>query len=675
MRHARCKDQAVVLTIVPTVCPLELVVACWLDVAEVAEVAPDPSLSPSESEAFVFWGCGCWVIVCTMLELTELTAMILSPDDMDTIRQCYTQITPFHRLRAALIAGMFLLAAAAPGHATGFIAPEGATGTGPVNHAEGRRGMIAAANPLAAKAGMAMLEQGGDAVDAAIAAQMVLNLVEPQSSGIGGGAFLLYYSARNGKVAAFDGRETAPAADRPDLFLGRDGRPLGFYDAVIGGKSVGVPGNLRMLEMVHREHGKLPWATLFKPAIALCEKGFLVSPRLHALLLRDRFLTLHEKARAYFYHADGSPRDVGERLKNPELARVFRKIASSGADAFYRGAIAQDIVAAVRTQKKNPGFMTLADLAGYRAVERSPVCGNYRAYRVCGMPPPSSGGATVLQILGILQAFDMGALKPESLQAVHLMTEAERLSFADRDRYLADPDFVPIPLDGLVDPGYLKLRASLIKPGRAMVKAFPGKPPGSDTVKTAGAVAPEFHSTSHISVVDDGGDAVSMTTSIEDGFGSRVMVDGFLLNNELTDFSFEPEKDGMPVANRVEPGKRPRSSMSPTFVFDRKNRLVAAVGSPGGPFIIDYVAKTLVALLDWNLDISGAIALPNFGSVGGPVLLEKGSGLERLKAPLEAMGHEVRIADLNSGVHGVNRIASGWEGAADPRREGIAIGY
>jgi len=554
-----------------------------------------------------------------------------------------------------------------------YAPPEAATGLGPAGHVQGRHGMVAAANPLAVKAGMAILEAGGNAVDAAVAVQMVLNLVEPQSSGIGGGAFLLHYS-KDGKISAFDGREVAPAADTPALFLDAKGRPLKFYDAVIGGRSVGVPGTLRMLEAAHRKYGKLPWATLFGPAIALCEQGFPVSPRLHALLLRDKFLPLQEKAKAYFYHADGSPRAVGEKLSNPELAGVFREVAKGGADAFYNGKIARDIVAAVRGQQKNPGLMTEADLSGYRAVERSPVCGNYRAYRLCGMPPPSSGGVAVLQILGMLSRFDMGS-QPESLQAVHLMAEAERLAFADRDRYLADPDFESVPLSGLIDPGYLASRSALIRDERAMERVYPGKPPGSARLKTEGGSAMEFHSTSQISVVDRWGNAVSMTTSIEDGFGSRVMADGFLLNNELTDFSFDPEREGKPVANRVEPEKRPRSSMSPTFVFDEKGRLYAVLGSPGGPFIIDTVAKTLIAMIDWHLGMEDAIALPNAGSIGGPVLLEKGTELEGLKSPLEKLGHEVRIMDLNSGVHGVERIPSGWEGGADPRREGIVLGY
>ncbi|HQT25524.1 MAG TPA: gamma-glutamyltransferase, partial [Burkholderiales bacterium] len=543
-------------------------------------------------------------------------------------------------LRLILI---FLFAVVAK--AEGYVAPEPSTGINQVMHAQGKHGMVSAANPLAARAGMTMLEKGGNAVDAAIAAQMVLNLVEPQSSGIGGGAFLLFYSGKTRKISAFDGRETAPAADNPSLFLDSAGNPLKFYVAVIGGKSVGVPGTLRMLEAAHRKYGRLPWSELFGPAIALCENGFPVSPRLHSLLGKDRFLRLDPVADTYFYHEDGKPKNVGEILKNPQLAAAFREIAKGGADAFYKGRIAKDIVNAVRNRKGNPGYMTLADMSGYHAVERRPVCGNYRTFEICGMPPPSSGGETVLQIMGILSNFDMGR-QPESAESVHLISEAERLAFADRDRYLADPDFVRIPLKGLLDPSYLKERASLINMNEAMAKVMPGNPPGSERVKTAGASAMEFHSTSHVSIVDRDGNAVSMTTSIEDGFGSRVMVDGFLLNNELTDFSFLPEKEGMPVANRVEAGKRPRSSMSPTFVFDEKGRLYAVLGSPGGPFIIDIVAKTLVALLDWHQSIAESIALPNFGSIGGPLMLEKDTPIDALQASLEKMGHPVSIREL-----------------------------
>lgn len=573
-------------------------------------------------------------------------------------------------MRITLWILLYLLAFRLAG-AAGYVPPEASTGARPLQEATGIHGMVAVANPYAARAAMEMLKKGGSAADAAVAAQMVLNLVEPQSSGIGGGAFLLYYS--KGKVTAFDGREAAPSADTPSLFLDKNGKPLEFYDAVVGGKSVGVPGTLRMLEMVHSKYGRLTWRTLFGPAIELCERGFIVSPRLHALLSRDRYLRLDKHARAYFYREDGSPKNVGEKLKNQELAKVFRKIANEGADAFYKGRIASDIVEAVRSNERNPGLMTLADLSGYRALEREAVCGSYRSWKLCGMPPPSSGGVAVIQIMGMLSRFDLGK-NPESEMSVHLVSEAERLAFADRDRYLADPDFVRIPLAGMVDPSYLESRSSLIERSEAMKSVSPGNPPGSESIRTEGAMAMEFHSTSHLSIVDRWGNAASMTTSIEDGFGSRLMVDGFLLNNELTDFSFLPEKNGKPVANRVGPRKRPRSSMAPTFVFDDRG-LYAILGSPGGPFIIDTVAKTLIALLDWHMDMAKASALPNFGSIGGPILIEKGTPLEAMQAPLEKMGHEVRIMDLNSGVHGILRISSGWEGGADPRREGIAIGY
>ncbi|NNM81844.1 MAG: gamma-glutamyltransferase [Burkholderiales bacterium] len=579
-------------------------------------------------------------------------------------KESYTQIRHFHRSLAALC-----LLVALGVHAEAYVAPEPATGFAKVNRAEGYGAMIAAANPHAVEAGIEILKEGGDAVDAAIAMQMVLNLVEPQSSGIGGGAFLLHYSKKDGKISAFDGRETAPMADGPDLFLDRNGKPLQFYAAVVGGKSVGVPGNLRMLELAHEKYGKIPWAKLFDPAIRLAEQGFTISPRLHFLLSKDKFLPDNPAARAYFYRQDGTAKEVGTVLKNPELARDFREISKEGARAFYRGRIAHDIVAAVRGQVKNPGKLSLSDLENYRAVEREAICSEYRKYRVCGMPAPSSGGITVLEILGLLQRFDMGGIEPESARSIHLVTEAERLAFADRNRYVADPRDTIIP--DLLDRGYLENRSALIDMDRSMQKVEPGNPPGSARVNTAGADAPEFHSTSHLSIVDRDGNAVSMTTSIEDGFGSRIMVDGFMLNNELTDFSFAPEQDGKPVANRVGPGKRPRSSMAPTLVFDEKGGLYAIAGSPGGPFIIDYVAKILISLIDWHLDPAKAVSMPNFGSVGGPLFLEKDTSLDALAPVLEKMGHVVKIGELNSGAHVVERGNSGWAGAADPRREGV----
>jgi len=570
-----------------------------------------------------------------------------------------------------------LLTLAAP--ATAQQAPEAASGrAAPVAAAEARRHMVAAANPLAAEAGLAMLRRGGSAIDAAIATQMVLNLVEPQSSGIGGGAFILHYRAVDRATTSFDGRETAPAAATPDRFMGADGKPMAFRDAVVGGRSVGVPGLLRLLETTHARYGKLPWGTLFEPAIALADRGFAVSPRLARLLAGEKALKEIAPANAYFYQADGTPWPVGHLLVNKPLAAVFGQIAAEGADAFYRGELARDIVATVAQAPRNPGDLALADLAGYRAVERQPVCGPYRLWVVCGMGPPSSGGLTVLQILGMLQAFDLAALPPLSPEAVHLMSEAMRLAYADRGLYMADADFVKVPAKGLVDPAYLKSRAALIRKDRAMDKAEPGEPPQKDA-----ALRPrdrgrddslELPSTSQIVVVDGEGNAVTMTTTIEDQFGSRLMVRGFLLNNELTDFALSPTQDGKPVANRVEPNKRPRSSMAPTLVFDRDGRLVLALGSPGGSAIINYVVKTLVAALDWKLDVQQAIALPNFGSRGGATELERGTVAERLKPALEALGHKVSVIDFTSGIQAIALTPRGLVGGADPRREGVALG-
>jgi gamma-glutamyltranspeptidase/glutathione hydrolase len=540
--------------------------------------------------------------------------------------------------------------------------------------------MVAAANPLATDAGYQILKQGGSAVDAAIAVQMVLNLVEPQSSGIGGGTFILHYDAKHKKVAAYDGRETAPAAAKPDRFLGADGKPMKRMDAIVGGKSVGVPGNLRLLELAHRKHGKLKWAVLFEPAIRLAEEGFDVSPRMAGALAREQFLKRQTAARNYFYHADGTPYQAGERLKNPAFAAVLRRVANEGVKAFYEGQIAQDIVAAVHNAPNNPGDLTLADLAGYRAKEREPVCGQYRGDKVCGMPLPSSGGITVLQMLGMLEHFNMAAAsyaKPASrLMAVHLFSEAGKLAYADRDLYLADPDFVKVPVAALLEPDYLSERASLIHLDAAMPRGEPGVPQAMTRI-ALGADAPlELPSTSHVVVVDSAGDALSMTTTIEDGFGSRLMVDGFLLNNQLTDFSFAPEENGKPVANRVEGGKRPRSSMAPTIVFDPQGRVKMLVGSPGGSAIINYVAKTLVGVLDWGLNVQDAIALPNFGSrnIMGYTEVEKDTSAAALAPDLQVLGHKVWITDFNSGLQGIQRTPQGWLGGADPRREGIVKG-
>ena len=581
----------------------------------------------------------------------------------------------------ALPFAMLLLGATAAMHgAHGQLqAPEAASGrAAPVAAAKAGRFMIAAANPQAVEAGLGVLRAGGSAVDAAIAVQMVLALVEPQSSGIGGGAFLVHYDAATRTTTTFDGRETAPSAAAPDRFLGADGKPLKFIAAAVGGRSVGVPGLLRMLERAHGLHGKLDWQKLFEPAISLSEKGFAVSPRLSWLLGVEKSLPKVEPANAYFYRPDGAPWPAGHILVNKPLADTLRLVATEGAKVFYGGDIARDIVATVTGAPANPGDLSLEDLAAYKPEERAPVCGPYRVWVVCGMGPPSSGGLTVLQILGMLQEFDLKALKPMSAEAVHLMAEAMRLAYADRGLYMADADFVKVPVKGLIDSGYLKARAKEIQPGKAMGKAKPGEPPQKDTRvgpdHWGRDDSPELPSTSHISVVDAAGNAVSMTTTIEDQFGSRLMVHGFLLNNQLTDFSFSPTDEGKPVANRVEPRKRPRSSMAPTLVFDKDGKLVMTVGSPGGSAIINYVVKTIVGVLDWGLDMQQAVALPNVGSRGGPTELEKGTEAEGLKAPLEAMGHRVAILAFTSGIQGIMVAPAGLVGGADPRREGVAHG-
>jgi gamma-glutamyltranspeptidase/glutathione hydrolase len=569
--------------------------------------------------------------------------------------------------------------------------PEPATGVSANRIAFGARDMVAAAHPLAVDAGVRALARGGSAVDAAIAVQMVLTLVEPQSSGIGGGAFLLHYHHADAALRAYDGRETAPAAATDDQFLDADRRPRGFLAAIDGGLSVGTPGLLRMLEAAHRRHGRLPWSTLFDDAIRLCEDGFAVSPRLHLSIAAARARIVRQPAAArYFLDADGHALPIGTVLRNPALAATLRRVARDGADAFYSGPIARAIVDAVRDHPSNPGRLTLEDLAGYRPRERVPVCGDYRGLRICGMPPPSSGGVAVLQTLGILERFGAHALAPDSADAIHVTTEAYRLAFADRARYLADDDFVPVPVTGLLDPAYLAARAATIGTERSLGTAPPGTPLGAIAFGDDASAA--LPSTSHLSIVDRDGNAVAMTTTIENGFGSLQMVGGFLLNNQLTDFSFLPTDDrGLPVANRIEPGKRPRSSMAPTMVFGPDGALDAVIGSPGGANIIQYVTGTLIGLIDRGLDIQQAIGLPHFGTQNGPVTwLERGTALAAHAPELRKRGHRVVIIDLNSGLHGIvynGTRANGrpgvfarhpgrgdWAAGADPRREGTARG-
>ena len=561
-------------------------------------------------------------------------------------------------------------------------APEAASGYTEKTVVARKKFMVAAANPHATHAGYLMLQAGGTAVDAAIAAQMVLTLVEPQSSGIGGGAFLLHFDGKS--VTSFDGRETAPAAVDARLFQNAAGKPMPFFDAVVGGRSVGVPGVLRMLELAHQQYGKLPWTDLFAPAIELAEEGFAVTPRLAKLLAGDPFLARDPVAAAYFMDASGAAWPAGHLLKNPALARVLRAIASGGADAFYKGAVAQAVVAKVRTHASNPGQLSLADMAAYRSVRRDPVCSDYRVWTICGMGPPSSGGIAVAQIMGMLSGRNMAALAPVDgeldVQGVHLFAEAGRLAFADRERYVADTDFVPLPgdnVDALIDKKYLASRAALIGE-RSMGEASAGAPLGIRLARGRDR-SPEFHSTSQISIVDADGHAVSMTTSIENSFGSRLMVDGFLLNNTMTDFSFVGIDADGPVANRVEPGKRPRSAMSPTLVLERRSKkLVLVIGAPGGPLIINYVAKVLVGVMDWGLNVQQAISLPNFGSRNGPTELERGRVSPALVQQLQARGHAVRLGAQTSGLQGIMRVPihgdDWWLGGADPRREGSVEG-
>ncbi len=548
--------------------------------------------------------------------------------------------------------------------------PEAATGSTEKSIVQARRQMAVSANPLATDAGLRMLRAGGSAVDAAIAMQMVLNLVEPQSSGIGGGAFIVVHDAARGRVRTYDGRETAPAAIRPERFL-RDGQPLAYAEAVNSGLSVGTPGVLRALELAHRRHGRLRWAALFEPAIALAEQGFPVSPRLHAQIAGNRQLFAQEAARAYFY-PDGQPVPAGQLLKNPALAEVFRRIAKEGARAFYEGEIAQDIVAAVQAHPR-PGELGREDLARYRALEREPLCAAYREFRLCGMGPPSSGTVAVAQMLGMLRQHAPDTLLPGSREAVHFFSEAGRLAFADRDRYLGDPDFGTIPVDGLLDARYLHWRGALIDSRRSMGTAQPGDP-AQLLARTGHGETADVPSTSHLVAVDRDGNGVSMTSTIEAEFGSKIFVRGFLLNNQLTDFALKPtDAEGRQVINRIEPGKRPRSAMAPLIVL-RDGKLFMLVGSPGGSSIINFVAKTLIAVLDWRMDLQQAIALPNMGSRNRDTELERGTVLESLQQDLRRMGHRVTIMPLPSGVHAILLTRDGLQGGADPRREGRAAG-
>jgi gamma-glutamyltranspeptidase/glutathione hydrolase len=549
--------------------------------------------------------------------------------------------------------------------------PESATAPAAKPVAFGRHWMAVTANPLATEAAAEILRAGGSAVDAAIAAQFVLGLVEPQSSGIGGGGFMLAYDARRRRLRAYDGRETAPAAADPGRFLDASGAPLPFHEAAVSGASVGVPGLLAMLGKAHARHGRLPWPRLTEPARKLAEAGFPLSPRLHKLLSEDRYLRDDRQARALYFTPGGEALPVGAVLKNPAYAAVLRELATGGPQTFYSASIAGDIAAAVAAHPRRAGELSAADMRAYRALEREPVCGLRGGRRICGMPPPSSGGIAVLQILALLDPFPE-ACRGLPVAKVHRFSEAGRLAFADRGRYLADPAFTEVPQRQLLDPAYLRGRAAAIRPDSSMGRARPGALPGMP--ERGGGAAAEQPATSHLSIVDARGDAVSLTSSIEDAFGSRIMVRGFLLNNQLTDFDFIPVQEDRPAANRVEPGKRPLSSMSPTMVFDRNGRLEMVVGSPGGGRIINYVARVLIDVLDCGTALDESLAGPHYGSRNGPIELERGTAIELMKPALEELGHDVRLVDMTSGLHAIRRLRGGWSGAADPRREGTARG-
>jgi gamma-glutamyltranspeptidase/glutathione hydrolase len=588
-----------------------------------------------------------WAIICFAVSLTWVQALAQSP------------------------------APAAPANAQ---QPAAAQPRGPVI---GTRHMVAAAHPLAAAAGREILRQGGSAVDAAIAVQLVLTLVEPQSSGIGGGGFLMHYDASARQVESFDGRETAPAEATPEMFVDANGGLIPHAEAQVGGTAVATPGLLRMLELVHQKHGRLPWARLFEPAMRLAHDGFPISPRLAHLITQDQALRRLPATRAYFFDEAGNPRPAGHQLANEALFETLRTLANSGANAFYTGAIARDIVKAVRESPVRPGGLQRTDLEAYVAVPRPPVCAPFRVYSVCGMGPPSSGGTAVAQTLGILENFELSRMAPGAAETIHVFTEASRLANADRFRYLADADFVDVPVQGLLERDYLIARSRLIAAtGRATI-APPGRPPGvpanASTQLAAGDLL-ELPGTTHVSVVDGAGNAVALTSSIENVFGSRIMVRGFLLNSHMTDFAFRPLVDNVPVVNRIEPRKRPRSAMAPTIVMNGENRLVAALGSPGGSRIIPYVARTLVATLEWGYDIQEAINLPLHVATADTVLVERNSALRQIIPALRGLGHNVEERSLASGLAAIVVLRQGSNGsqqlagAVDPRREGEALG-
>ncbi len=581
------------------------------------------------------------------------------------ILRCFTKAgRPRHWAAGFFLLGAFVAVAGAQKPAQ----PEGASGFAPKSALVGRYFMAVTANPHATEAAVDVLRKGGSAVDAAIAAQFVLNVVEPQSSGMGGGGFLLHYDAKHNAVAAYDGRETAPANATAARFVDGAGKPRPFQEVVATGMAVGIPGLPAMLAMAHQQHGRLLWADLLTAAIRLADQGFAISPRLHQLLQADRHLRHSLGAAAVFLNDRGEPHPVGYLLCQPALAATFRQLAALGAAALYSGPLADAMVSAVVARG---GDLQHSDLSAYRARQRDAVCAPYHGYKVCGMPPPSSGGIAVLQLLGLLERTPFQNAAPLSADAVHWFAEAGRLVFSDRSRYLGDPDFVAIP-PGLLSSVYLDQRATLLHANRSIGIALPGEPSkvgAGGTAHYGVGEAPELPATTHLSIVDAEGNAVALTSSVEDAFGSRILVSGYFLNNQLTDFSFKP--DG---ANVVAPGKRPLSSMVPTLVFDPSGRLYAVLGSPGGPRIINYVAKTLVGLIDWQWSADRVLDAPHFGSRNGPTELERGRSDVAWESDLSQRGHTVNQADMTSGVHLIVRQGTHWVGAADPRREGTAGG-
>ena len=574
-----------------------------------------------------------------------------------------------------LVAVCGLAAAASAQQAADSVEPEAASARA---KAEGRPvvaqdWMVVAAHPLASQAGADVLAAGGTAADAMVAVQAVLGLVEPQSSGLGGGAFLVWYDAASGQVTTVDGRETAPLAATPRLFQDATGEPLKFFEAVVGGRSVGTPGTPALMAQAHLRWGRSDWSGLLDPAIWLAEEGFAVSPRLATLVAGDaERLAVHPDTAAYFLPG-GVPLAEGDTLRNPAYADTLRLFAQLGADGFYTGPVAESIVAAVQGAAGNPGVLDMVDLAIYRVKERAPVCAPYRFWQVCGMGPPSSGALAVGQILGMLQGHDLAALGPDNPESWRLIGDASRMAFADRGRYVADSDFVPVPVQGMLDPSYLQGRAILLAGDDALPEVTPGTPDFDHTLLWADGDTLEQPSTTHVSIVDSYGNVLSMTSTIENAFGARVMAGGFLLNNELTDFSFRSHDGGVPIANRVEPGKRPRSSMAPTIVM-RDGVPVLAIGSPGGSSIIGYVAQALIAHLDWGMNVQQAVSMGHALNRFGVYDLEDGTDAAALAEPLQAMGYEVKIGAQTSGLHAIAITADGLQGGADPRREGVALG-